>query len=59
MRAPSCTYVLAMLFFGGLDQPLRAGECPPPGSDRSALEALKSPKFELADDARRQKFALG
>jgi hypothetical protein len=32
--------------------------CPPSGFDRAALDALKASKFELTDDARRQKLAL-
>jgi len=47
-----------MLFFSALAQPLLAGECPPHGFDRAALEALKASSFKLADDARRQKLAV-
>lgn len=42
---------------GLMAQPLFAAACPPPGSDRASLDALKASKFELADDTRRQKLA--
>ena len=58
MRVASRTCGLAMLFFSALAQPMLAGECPPRGFDRAALEALKASNFELADDARRQTLAL-
>jgi len=49
--------VLAILL-PAFTQPLLAGECPPQGFDRAALETLKGSKFELSDTSRRQKLAL-
>jgi hypothetical protein len=37
--------------------PVRAA-CPPPGHERTSLEALKASGFEIADDQRRQALAL-
>jgi hypothetical protein len=48
---------IAALLLALFGQPLSAA-CPPTGFDRAALDALKASKFELADDARRQKLAL-
>jgi hypothetical protein len=36
-----------------------AGECPPPGWSKQELLALRTREFALADDAARQKLALG
>lgn len=58
MRVPYGAREFVLLLLGAVAQPLLAGDCPPAESDRAALEALKASKFELADDARRQKFAL-
>ncbi|HEU4781070.1 MAG TPA: DUF2785 domain-containing protein [Steroidobacteraceae bacterium] len=49
---------LATVLLGFSGQALSAAGCPPPEFDRPALEALKTSKFELADDARRAKLAL-
>lgn len=38
--------------------PALAAACPPPHYDRTALEALKTSKFEVADDSARQALAL-
>jgi hypothetical protein len=51
-KGPAAALLLAMLY-----QPVSAA-CAPSGFDRMALDALKVSKFELADDARRQKLAL-
>jgi len=48
---------VAALLLALLGQPLSAA-CPPSGFDRAHLDALKGSKFELADNARRQKLAL-
>jgi hypothetical protein len=57
VREFTCTGPLAALLLALLGQPLSAA-CPPTGFDRAALDELKASKFELADDARRQKLAL-
>jgi hypothetical protein len=53
----SLTPLIALLF-GVVAPPSYAAGCPPVGSDRAALEALKTSKFEIADDASRQTLAL-
>ncbi|HEY6124686.1 MAG TPA: DUF2785 domain-containing protein, partial [Steroidobacteraceae bacterium] len=58
MRVLSFTRVLVPLLLVALARPLLAADCPPAGSDRAALDALKASKFELSDDAQRQKLAL-
>ena len=50
MRAPSSTHLCIGLFLSFLAPSLFAA-CPPPGFDRAALDALKTAKFEIADDA--------
>jgi hypothetical protein len=58
VRAFSFSPRLGIVMLGLIAQPSFAAACPPPGSDRASLDALKVSKFELADDSRRQKLAL-
>jgi hypothetical protein len=57
MRRALFLNLLAALGCLAATQPVHAA-CPPAGSDRASLEALKAAGFELADDARRQALAL-
>jgi hypothetical protein len=57
MHAPSASSLSILILLVVLAAPLSAA-CPPPGYDRTALDALKTAKFEIADDARRQSLAL-
>ncbi|MEO8061865.1 MAG: DUF2785 domain-containing protein [Pseudomonadota bacterium] len=57
MRRGFLFNLLTLLSWLAVAQPLRAA-CPPPDHDGISLDALKTAGFEIADDSRRQAFAL-
>ena len=52
---------LCLLFAFAVALPVvaHAGGCPPPGWDKARLQALKAARFEIGDDAARNRLANG